>query len=528
MKDTVRKLLEEAFHACREQGFFSSDTVPDFVVEVPRNKEHGDLATNMAMVLAKTEKKPPREIAGMLLSQLNHNHAVVDHAEPAGPGFINLYLRDAAWRNVLQDIEEAGERFGASEIGRGTRVMVEFVSANPTGPLHIGHGRGAALGDALANILSFAGYSVQREYYINDVGNQMRNLGRAVYLRYRGLLGKDDAFPEDLYQGDYIIALAQEVADEQGERLLEDAEDVAVSFFTRYAADAILQGIQEDLALFGVNFDTWFSEKNLFDSGSVQESIDDLKEQGLVYESDGAVWFAATRFGDEKDRVLVKEDGQTTYFASDISYHRDKFKRGFQRAIDIWGADHHGYVPRIRAVLDAMGVSGDAFSVILVQMVNLLRDGTPVAMSTRRGEFVTLRQVIDEVGSDAARFIFLTRRSDAQLDFDLNVAKKQSDENPVYYVQYAHARISSIIAFAQEKGHRVPGYCDIDGDRLSAPEERDLIRKLAEFPDMVAGSATSCEPHRIATYLLELVGQFHSYYNKHRAVSYTHLRAHET
>ena len=397
--------------------------------------------------------------------------------------------------------------------------MVEFVSANPTGPLHIGHGRGAALGDAVARVLTFTGYEVSREYYINDVGNQMNNLGRATYLRYLELQGREQVFPDDLYQGAYVYDVAREIIDQEGDRFLSEAEADAVPFFTRFASDTILQGIKVDLQAFGVEFDTWFSESQLFERGEVQAALEQFRSEGLAYEQDGALWFAASRYDDEKDRVVIKEDGKTTYFASDIAYHRDKVQRGFTHMIDIWGADHHGYIPRMRACLSALGIAEDAFSVILVQMVNLLREGTPVAMSTRSGEFVTLREVIDEVGSDAARFSFLTRRSDAQLDFDLEVAKKQSDENPVYYVQYAHARICSITRVAAEKGIDLPGYRDIDAALLTADEELDLIKKLSQFTATISGSARAREPHRVAVYLMELVGQFHSYYNKHRVVT---------
>ena len=519
MKELIRELLIDAYEACRKEGLLLSSDLPDFVLEIPRSKEHGDVAANLAMVLAKQEKKNPREIAGVLVDKLQGADPAIEKLEIAGPGFINFYLRESVWYAVLEKISAEGERFGASDTGGGARVLVEFVSANPTGPLHIGHGRGAVLGDAVARILAFAGYRVEREYYINDVGNQMRNLGRAVYLRYLQLLKRDAAFPDDLYQGAYIFDIAREVILKQGSRFLDESEDDAVPFFTDFASSCILKGIQADLETFGVSFDTWFSEKKLFESGSVQSLIEHFRTKRLAYEKDGALWFQASGFGDEKDRVMIREDGRTTYFASDAAYHKNKIDRGFAATVDIWGADHHGYVPRIRAVLDALGISRDAFSVILVQMVNLLRDGKPVAMSTRSGEFVTLREVIDEVGTDAARFNFLTRRSDAQLDFDLEVAKKQSDENPVYYVQYAHARICSIISFAEEKGHGIPAYEAIDAGLLAEPEEIDLIKKLSLFPRMVAGSARAYEPHRISAYLMELVAQFHSYYNKHRVIT---------
>jgi len=519
MKEQLREIISRTFEKCRAEGLLHSETQPNFTVELSRSRQHGDLATNIAMLLAKQEKRSPREIAEMLAAELAKADPCIIKVEIAGPGFINVFIDTTAWHDVLEHIETEQDRFGAENVGGGQKIMVEFVSANPTGPLHIGHGRGAALGDAVARVLTFTGYEVSREYYINDVGNQMNNLGRATYLRYLELQGREQVFPDDLYQGAYVYDVAREIIDQEGDRFLSEAEADAVPFFTRFASDTILQGIKVDLQAFGVEFDTWFSESQLFERGEVQAALEQFRSEGLAYEQDGALWFAASRYDDEKDRVVIKEDGKTTYFASDIAYHRDKVQRGFTHMIDIWGADHHGYIPRMRACLSALGIAEDAFSVILVQMVNLLREGTPVAMSTRSGEFVTLREVIDEVGSDAARFSFLTRRSDAQLDFDLEVAKKQSDENPVYYVQYAHARICSITRVAAEKGIDLPGYRDIDAALLTADEELDLIKKLSQFTATISGSARAREPHRVAVYLMELVGQFHSYYNKHRVVT---------
>ena len=519
IKESIKEIIEQTIVSCQQAGLLQSSAMPAFAVEEPKNKEHGDFATNAAMLLAPVEKKSPRDIAGLLAGKLREHDAIVERVEIAGPGFINFHLKHEAWCRVLEELEQQGERFGSSAAGSGTKVQVEFVSANPTGPLHVGHGRGAALGDALANILAFAGYEVQREYYINNVGIQMQNLGKSVYLRYLQLLKQEVEFPEGLYQGEYVLDVAKEVILKHGERFVKSPEQEALPFFTDFAVPLILNGIRADLGQFGVRFDNWFSEKVLFEQGAVQRSIDELKARDLAYEHEGALWFRTTRFGDEKDRVIIKEDGNTTYFASDIAYHREKFSRGFDRVIDIWGADHHGYVPRMRGVLESLGIAPERFSVILVQMVNLLRGGVPVAMSTRSGEFVTLKEVIEEVGTDAARFMFLTRRSDAQLDFDLEVAKKQSDENPVYYVQYGHARICSIIAFARDKDIVLPSFHDIDPSLLTTAEEIGLIKKLAQFPELVLGSAQACEPHRISMYLMELVGMFHSYYGKHRVIT---------
>ena len=519
IKESIKEIIEQTIVSCQQAGLLQSSAMPAFAVEEPKNKEHGDFATNAAMLLAPVEKKSPRDIAGLLAGKLREHDAIVERVEIAGPGFINFHLKHEAWCRVLEELEQQGERFGSSAAGSGTKVQVEFVSANPTGPLHVGHGRGAALGDALANILAFAGYEVQREYYINNVGIQMQNLGKSVYLRYLQLLKQEVEFPEGLYQGEYVLDVAKEVILKHGERFVKSPEQEALPFFTDFAVPLILNGIRADLGQFGVRFDNWFSEKVLFEQGAVQRSIDELKARDLAYEHEGALWFRTTRFGDEKDRVIIKEDGNTTYFASDIAYHREKFSRGFDRVIDIWGADHHGYVPRMRGVLESLGIAPERFSVILVQMVNLLRGGVPVAMSTRSGEFVTLKEVIEEVGTDAARFMFLTRRSDAQLDFDLEVAKKQSDENPVYYVQYGHARICSIIAFARDKDIVLPSFHDINPSLLTTAEEIGLIKKLAQFPELVLGSAQACEPHRISMYLMELVGMFHSYYGKHRVIT---------
>lgn len=515
----VSDTVKEAYLSCCEEGIFGSRDIPDFSIEVSRSKEHGDLAVNIAMVMAKREKKPPREIARLLMAKIDTADSLVDRVETAGAGFINFFLKKQIWRNVLAEVEQKADMFGASEMGGQQRVMVEFVSANPTGPLHIGHGRGAAVGDALAAILRFAGYDVSEEYYLNDMGNQMRNLGKAAFLRYQGLCGIEIDFPDELYRGDYIVDIARQVFAEQDRKLLDTAQEQAEDFFTQYAGQTILQGIKDDLKAFGVSFDTWFSEKSLFETGDVDASLEEFISKEIAYKKDGALWFNASAFGDEKDRVMVKEDGSTTYFASDIAYHRNKFRRGFEKVINIWGADHHGYVPRLKAMLKALGEPDDALEVLLVQMVNLLRQGRPVSMSTRSGEFVTLKEVLDEVGKDAARFIFLTRRADAQLDFDLDVAKQQSDENPVYYVQYAHARICSIIRNALEKGVTVPRFSDISAERLDTEEEMDLLKKIAYFPVMVEGSAKALEPHRVSVFLLELVAMFHSYYNKHRVIS---------
>jgi arginyl-tRNA synthetase len=514
-KKLLRDLITDSLNRAREAGAVNFADLPPFEVEAPRQAEHGDFATNAAMVLASQAKKPPRQLAEIIRDGIAAP-GVVAKIDIAGPGFINFFLEDAYWRQVLPEIRRVGESYGNSDLGAGLKVQVEFVSANPTGPLHIGHGRGAALGDALARLMAAAGYRVEREYYINDVGNQILTLGKSLAFRLRELRGESVSFPEDGYQGDYIIDLARQYLAEQKDPLA-GASELDYLPLGRYAAGVILAGIKKDLVDFGVTFDHWFSEADLFDQGLVERSFTVLKEQGLVYEEYGALWFAASRFGDEKDRVVRRSNGATTYFASDVAYHLHKFQRGFDLVVDLWGADHHGYVPRLQAVARALGHK-DRVQVILVQLVSLLRQGQPVAMTTRGGTFVTLREVLDEVGKDAARFIFLTRRADAHLDFDLDLAKQQNAENPVYYVQYGHARLASVFRQAEAQGI-VPSFDTDTLPRLALPEELNLLRLLAGYPDLVEGAARQLEPHRITYFLTELASQLHSYYRNHRFIS---------
>lgn len=510
----VRKCLEN----CCSTGTLSSGIIPEIVIEIPAHAEHGDFATNVAMQLAKPEKKAPRQIAEILVQDLASNNALFDKVEIAGPGFINFFIRKELWRESLRSIVDAGDNYGKGSAGNGKKVQVEFVSANPTGPLHIGHGRGAATGDAVASILTAAGFEVIREYYINDAGNQMDTLGRSVYLRYCELLGKLIEFPENCYQGDYIKDIARDLVTKFGSRYLDAPEKESIPVFSKLGGDIILQGIKQDLEDFGVVHDTWFSEQTLFDSGRVAEAVSSMQQNGFIYENEGALWFRTTDFGDDKDRVVVRGNGVTTYFASDIAYHKEKFERGFDWVVDVWGADHHGYVPRLKGIVQGLGRSADDLKIILVQLVSLLRDGVPVAMSTRSGEFVTLKEVVDEVGRDAARYFFLMRRSDSQLDFDLELAKRQSTENPVYYVQYAHARICSIFETVAERGLIPTDFAKIPLGKLESPEEMSLIKLLGHYPEVVEGSALNFEPHRITYYLQELAGLFHSFYNKHRVI----------
>jgi arginyl-tRNA synthetase len=438
--------------------------------------------------------------------------------EIAGPGFINFFIQDAYWRQVIPEMQRLGPAYGHSDLGRGEKVQVEFVSANPTGPLHVGHGRGAALGDALANLLAVTGHQVEREYYINDVGNQILTLGKSLYFRLLELQGEPVEFPEDGYQGDYMKDLAKKYLDQGGTFFRPTPQEHDFLVLGRYGADLILAGIKKDLEDFGVKFDRWFNETELYRQGWVERSLEFLKEKGYLEEYEGALWFKALDLGDEKDRVVRRSSGAYTYFASDIAYHLQKFQRGYDLVVDIWGADHHGYVPRLQAAVQALGYGG-RLKTILVQLVSLLRHGEPVAMTTRGGTFVTLEEVVAEVGKDAARFIFLSRRPDAHLEFDLEVAKEQSSENPVYYVQYAHARLASVFRQAAEQGIEIK---EPDAELfplLSLPEELSLLKMLANYPELVEGAARFLEPHRITYFLTELAAQLHSYYYKHRFIS---------
>lgn len=525
MKTKIRTMLLDAAGTAFEKGLLPSNQVPEFEVETPKHEGQGDFSTNFAMVSAKLQKMAPAKIAKSLVEAISDTPhtplgSVVEKIEVAGPGFINFFLSPGAWHPVVDQVLKQDATFGASAIGSGKRVQVEFVSANPTGPLHVGHGRGAAVGDAMGNILSFAGFDVQKEYYINDSGRQIRTLGTSVWLRLQQIQGKTVDFPQDCYQGDYIRDIAKEVRDARGKDLADTDEKQGVEICARFAAGKILAGIRSDLDDFGVRFDNWFSEQSLYDSGRVQTAIENFKEKDLIYEKDGALWFRTEKFGDEKDRVVVRNNGLTTYFASDIAYHDEKYERGFDRVIDVWGADHHGYIKRIDAAVVATGRKSEQFDVILVQLVNLLRDGNPVQMSTRAGEFVTLKDIVDEVGKDAARFMFLSRSYDSGLDFDLELAKKKSADNPVYYVQYVHARITGILNKAKDEGliDQIDFNAGSNLEKLLAEEELKLIKHMAAFREQVEKSAETLHPHVVFTYLMTLASAFHAYYNRHKVI----------
>ena len=487
-------------------------------IERPREDGFGDMATNLALVLAKVAGKAPRQLAEEVRDELLPHEEVFADIEVAGPGFLNFFLQPGFWQATIEEVEAQGERYGESQHGGDGPVLIEYVSANPTGPLHIGHGRGAAVGDSLARILRFSGYAVTTEYYLNDAGRQMQLLGRSIWVRYQQEAGLEAALPEDCYQGAYIRDLAGELQDEHGSSLLEMPEDKAERICREYGLRRILQGIRKDLAEFRVDHEVWRPESELVQNGYVERTLESLAQSELAYESGGALWFRSSSFGDDKDRVLRKSDGELTYFASDIAYHAEKLSRGFSMLIDVWGADHHGYVPRMKAAVQALNRTPDVLRVILIQLVNLVRGGEYVSMSTRSGSFETLADVCREVGVDAARFIFLSRKSDSPLDFDLDLLKTQSMDNPVYYVQYAHARIRSMLRKATERGIELgPG----SGEELSAlntREDLELLKALDGFPDVVASAAATLSPHHISYYLQELAGMLHRYYNKHQVL----------
>jgi arginyl-tRNA synthetase len=519
MKETIKSILSASVLRAHKNKELPSADIPEIEVEVPKIASHGDFSTNMAMVNASIQKMPPRIIAETILKYIEDPNHILAKTEIAGPGFINFFIKTGSWHPVLRKIHQKDVGYGASNIGKGKKIQVEFVSSNPTGPLHVGHGRGAAVGDGVANILRCCGYDVQKEYYINDSGRQINTLGKSVYLRYLELLGENIQFPQECYQGEYIRDYAKKIMDREGKGLLDRDEAQSILFCARFAAERIIKEIRKDLFDFGVEFDNWFSEQSLYDTGKVNAVVEDFTEKQMIYEKEGALWFKTTDFGDEKDRVVVRKNGQTTYFASDIAYHIDKFARGFDRVVDVWGADHHGYISRVAGAIEASGLGRDRFDVILVQLVNLLREGAPVAMSTRAGEFVTLNEVVKEVGRDAARFIFLTRHYDSPLDFDLELAKKKTNDNPVFYVQYVHARISSILRKGREKGMNEFGWDEAAAVMLREPEELHLIKTMDRYPEVVEDSAKYMEPHRITFYLMELASSFHAYYNKHRVLS---------
>jgi len=488
----------------------------EFVLERPRDAGHGDLATNLAMVLAKRERTNPRKTAERVLQELRLSPELVERTEIAGPGFINFWLASDQLATAHRQILEAGPKYGRSTIGAGLRVNVEFVSANPTGPLHVGHGRGAALGDAIASLLEWTGHAVTREFYINDAGVQIDRLAQSLWARVRELAGHPLSIPEGGYHGEYLKENAREVLAREGKAFAELPDEEGIRRCRALILEIQRAEQDRDLAEFGVRFQVMSSEQAMYDSSRVQRAIDLLRERGLTFEAEGALWLRTTAFGDDKDRVLRKSDGSHTYLVPDIAYHIDKHDRGFDRVIDVWGADHHGYIPRMRAVLAALGYPPEFFDVALVQLVKVVRGGEEVKMSKRSGEFVTLQDLYEEVGVDAARYFFLMRKGASPLDFDVDLAKRQTDENPVFYVQMAHARLSGIFRTAERAADSISGTLDLPA--LPAPQDAELLKKLVTFPEIVEKAAREREPHRITVYLHELATVVHAWYHHTRAV----------
>lgn len=504
-------LKQEIKAAVIKAGLAAEDQIPDVILEIPKEKAHGDYSTNMAMQLARVAKKAPRMIAEALIENFDHSKASIEKIELAGPGFINFYMNNSYLTDLIPTVLQAGEKYGETTIGGGQKVQVEFVSANPTGDLHLGHARGAAVGDSLCNILDKAGYDVSREYYINDAGNQINNLAKSVEARYFQALGMEKEMPEDGYHGADIIEIGKRLAAENGDKFVNMDEQERFDLFREYGLKEEMAKLKRDLEDFRVRFDVWFSETSLYKNGKIDEALDALRATGYIYEQDGATWLRSTEFGDDKDRVLIKQDGSYTYLTPDIAYHKDKLDRGFEKLINIWGADHHGYIPRMRAAIQSLGYDRDALEVEIIQLVHLYKDGEKMKMSKRTGKAVTMRDLVDEVGLDATRYFFAMRSSDTHLDFDLDLAVSESNENPVYYAQYAHARISSILRQGDEQGLATGG--DADFSQIQSEKEIELLKKLGEFPQAVGEAAIKRTPHRITNYVFELASTFHSFYN---------------
>ncbi|MBW9264329.1 MAG: arginine--tRNA ligase [Candidatus Thiodiazotropha sp. (ex. Lucinisca nassula)] len=548
MKKQIEQLVQAALKQLVQDGVIPQEAMPVPKIERTKDSRHGDFATNIAMALARPARTNPRELAQRLLEALPVSD-LIERCDIAGPGFINFTLTATAYHSLIPAIIEQGHGYGRSELGKGKRIQVEFVSANPTGPLHVGHGRGAAYGSVVADLLQAIGFDVHREYYVNDAGRQMDILATSVWLRYLELCDETLTFPANGYRGDYVWDIAATLHRDHGEAYRQDAEavfqdvpadepaggdkeahidglidrakqllgDNRYRFVFELGLNTILDDIRDDLGLFGVNYDEWYSERSLTESGSVTRAIERLRCAEQLYDKDGAVWFRSTDYGDEKDRVVIRENGQTTYFASDIAYHMDKLERGFDRVIDVWGADHHGYVPRVKAALQALGDDPSKLDVLLVQFAILYRSGEKVQMSTRSGQFVTLRELRKEVGADAARFFYVMRKCEQHMDFDLDLAKSQSNDNPVYYVQYAHARICSVFQQAAEQSISVEDDpTAIDYALLSESHEQALITSLARYPEIVEAAALHEEPHQLTHYLRDLANDFHTYYNAHK------------
>lgn len=510
------KLKQEIKDAVVKAGLAAEEQIPDVILEIPKEKAHGDYSTNMAMQLARVAKKAPRMIAEDLIANFDSTKASIEKIEIAGPGFINFYMNNSYLTDLIPAVLQAGDKYGETTVGNNQKIQVEFVSANPTGDLHLGHARGAAVGDSLCNILDKAGYDVSREYYINDAGNQINNLALSVEARYFQALGMEKEMPADGYHGEDIIGIGKKLAREFGDKYVNADEKERFDFFRDYGLKYEMAKLKQDLEDFRVRFDVWYSETSLYHNGKIDTALQALKDNGHIYEEDGATWFRSTTFGDDKDRVLIKNDGSYTYLTPDIAYHKDKLERGFEKLINIWGADHHGYIPRMKAAIQALGYDREALEVEIIQLVHLYKNGEKMKMSKRTGKAVTMRDLVEEVGLDATRYFFAMRSADTHLDFDLDLAVSQSNENPVYYAQYAHARISSILRQGEEQGISADNNADFS--LIRAEKEMDVLKKIGEFPQAVAETAQKRMPHRITNYIFELASTFHSFYNAEKVL----------
>ncbi|KKD49196.1 arginine--tRNA ligase [Listeria seeligeri] len=521
MQENQVKLIQHIKQAVVQAVGLEAAEVPEILLEVPKDKKHGDYSTNIAMQLARVAKKAPRQIAESIVPELKKDNKLIKEVEIAGPGFINFYLDNAYLTDLVPVILTEDDAYGKSDFGKGEKFQIEFVSANPTGDLHLGHARGAAIGDSLANIMTMAGFNVSREYYINDAGNQINNLVLSAEARYFEALGLESNFPEDGYRGADIISLGKDLAAKYGDKYVNTSEEERRSVFRVDALDFETDKLRADLEEFRVSFDEWFSETSLYEENKVLPALERLRENGYIYEQDGATWLRTTDFEDDKDRVLIKSDGSYTYFLPDIAYHLNKLERGFDVLIDIWGADHHGYIPRMRAAIEALGYSPNQLEVEIIQLVHLFEDGVQVKMSKRTGKSVTMRDLIEEVGLDATRYFFAMRSSDTHMNFDMSLAKSTSNDNPVYYVQYAHARISSILRAGKEQNLDVSKEADMS--LLQTEAEYDLLKVLGEFADVVAEAAVKRAPHRIVRYLNDLAAAFHRFYNSNKVLDMDNL-----
>ncbi len=515
------KLKDEIRAAVLKAGLATEEQIPAVILETPKEKAHGDYSTNMAMQLARVAKKAPRVIAEALIENIDRTKASIEKIELAGPGFINFYMNNSYLTELIPTVLNAGDRYGETTVGGSQKIMVEFVSANPTGDLHLGHARGAAVGDTLCNILAKAGYDVSREYYINDAGNQINNLALSVEARYFQALGLQKEMPEGGYHGADIIGIGKTLAEEFGDKYVHVSEEERQEFFREYGLKYEMAKLKQDLEDFRVGFDVWYSETSLYKNGKIDVALTALRASGYVYEEDGATWLRSTDFGDDKDRVLIKQDGSYTYLTPDIAYHKDKLGRGFEKLINIWGADHHGYIPRMKAAIQALGYDREALEVEIIQLVHLYKDGEKMKMSKRTGKAVTMRDLVDEVGLDATRYFFAMRSSDTHMDFDLDLAVSESNENPVYYAHYAHARISSILRSGEEQGIRIDA--DADYSLVASEKEMDLLKKIGEFPLAVGEAAQKRVPHRITNYIFDLASTFHSFYNAEKVLDSDNL-----